>query len=755
MRTETVAAINNLFNDTNKQFEEIVNFYKKNEITVDDILNQDAVGLKISPHNVNRFAVQLCDGKDGLSQNEKLAFKLFECAAQKGSGWAKYNAGTAYLLGKYDIKKDIDKAIPLYKEALEKKDELDYQRLEASCQLSLGNAYTEKKLLREALWCFRQVKSEDKDNYKNAQAFIKEILELQLKNIYESIIEMPHFTNLNQFCCDINAIYKVVFEKFQSDLKLKKPEDVFLDETDFTPTGIGNRLPIIEVSYKEFMNIFTHLTRKFPEKEAYYNKYIRLLTYEFSKANPNIKLESLPQVERLSINEKQINVKPGWFLVSPILEGYELPMISEINFKMDIELAEIELKKAQEKSTLADSYLEKARNNKMPNGFIEELRQKAVEFEKQKSAPEKLFNEAKQKYDSLINEAENKEFQRQIQTEKHFFSPHRTNNPFTRDKALLIQKNRIVEGQEEVQALKLTDVPSRRMITAEISTIEASLRLYGRGNSDYDAEYGWHTASRELVGYYNDHEIKHGNTEEIQLGATEISYYQKVNPHCNHTGDYFMFVLGNYNNIISIINSITGTQMESIQTEKEKKLAEYMLRFSKHGIPVSLGELKELNPKAIDESVNEINRIFYHCFVKEPARWMLPRATENELPFAIAQIRAVKLIIHGYLSMSDVFAQYAPYGVFTDKEVGKNIAKVREKIRNINRMYTQLVLMPQQEHAGKHVSFFKSHKSGQFVTTRKELHHELKDAYGGDSDTDDEGYDSDTADKLYSGAFKF
>lgn len=94
--------------------------------------------------------------------------------------------------------------------------------------------------------------------------------------------------------------------------------------------------------------------------------------------------------------------------------------------------------------------------------------------------------------------------------------------------------------------------------------------------------------------------------------------------------------------------------------------------------------------------------------------------------------------------MQDVFSQDAPFGVFTGTNIGENIARVRGKIKEIDRLYIEFCLKPTVE-TSKQVTFFRTHKKGEFVTTRQQLHADLREGYGGDSDTDGEGYDSDTA----------
>jgi hypothetical protein len=310
--------------------------------------------------------------------------------------------------------------------------------------------------------------------------------------------------------------------------------------------------------------------------------------------------------------------------------------------------------------------------------------------------------------------------------------------------AITLHQNRCVEKKEEMKSINVSLIPARRAITAERSTSESSLCLFGHPWGEYNTELGWNIAKRRTEdSIYSSYEVHTGNQEKVTLGGTEITYEQRVNPHFNHRGDYYMYDLGEYSNIINTIDIITGYAVEN-----EKFLAKLMLEYSRTGKAINAGDLEtaEIKLNATPSNVHALNRILYHCFVKEIARWQLPKqADTHELPWATAQFRAVKLIAMGHLRMRDVFAQYAPYGVFTGKEIGKNIESVREKMKAINRLYIEACLKQKSDQFSKHIAFFKDHKKGEFITTRQQLHADLREGYGGESDTDGEGYDSETA----------
>lgn len=463
---------------------------------------------------------------------------------------------------------------------------------------------------------------------------------------------------------------------------------------------------------------------------------------DVSKAAPNL-LDLATSKPTDAKSDKKVVKQLPLVRLSPILDGYNLayPIFTQL------QLRKSEFDSVKEVLTLARRQLFGPISQNLPSETVQGLFLKVRELTNQEKASEINYENAKREHDAFLDAAFSKELQRQVQTEKHFFSAARTQKQKTREMALLLQDNRMLTDAKDVKLISVSGIPARRMITAELSTIKASLEIHGRGDG-YNTNLGWNSVNSKRKTLYFPHEQK-ANLEKVLLGNSEIRYRHKIHPHCNHMGDYHMEDLGSYKNIICDINSVTGTTAGNKQVEKEKQLAALMLRFSKTGKAVTLEELKQLKAAANEDAVIKINRIFYHCFVKEIVRWMQPKDPSHELPLAIAQLRAVKLIQIDILCMEDVFAQFAPYGVFTGKEIGKNIDEVRKKIRLINSLYLESILKEKPEGMVQHMTFFKQHKDAEFITTRAQLHRELQETYGAESDTDDEGYDSDTAEILY------
>jgi len=278
--------------------------------------------------------------------------------------------------------------------------------------------------------------------------------------------------------------------------------------------------------------------------------------------------------------------------------------------------------------------------------------------------------------------------------------------------------------------------------------VEASLTTYGRHAKYALTDQKWYKAE-----YDSKHSEKpaYSNFESVSLYNTKIRYRHRVNPHRNNLGDYFMDEIGTYEDILRHLQKITFNRDENIQNNNEKLIAQWMMRYASTGQALSLQELQNMSANATQNDLNTLHRIFYHCLIKEISCRMLPGDESRDLPLATAQARAIKLLANGHLHLKDVFAQDAPYGVFTGKEImkGENFEQLKRKIARIDRKYFAFLHQePIEENTDANYIL-------QLFQPRQSLHNDLLEFYGGDNDTAGEGYDSDTAEKEYSGVFKF
>jgi hypothetical protein len=693
-------SLNNLYLDVNKQLEKLVEYYKAGRITLDDIINYKAIGLTLAASALNYFSVKVFSGTDGITANQENAGKIWIVASDLGSYWAKWNLvnnnlcrdRSSYLYLLDEIYKNINKL---------KSDEATFKKEEHKIIFYAARGYFENKKYSEAWNAFlkvpEKVDSQDNPEYQQAQRYleaIKKIAQGQLNGMFHKATPVSQSVK-------------------EAEVKVASPAVVAgATAVDNTTAGIA------------MLSATTATTAT--------------TSLSTSSNVPNDSTKMI--VSRYSLFE-------GLDAYDP----YELQAVI-IAFKK----AELEFDIARDAHSKAKDALDNSKQALDPKFLIDAF----IEVEKQKlqqmNEIEKSYNAAKTKYDEAMSIATTKEVRRQVQTEKHFFAIERNKNPLSHGSALHILQQRQRE-KNDVKTIPLvaTGVTVRSLIAAEHAVIRASLQIFGMPRGYNSAAFPWTLKSIEK--YRTDYSVSdqlYGHWEAVQLADVVITYHHRIDPHENHVGDFYMNDLGTYSGIYNFLEGLAW-EGNGIKFEKEQQLAKWMLRYTKTGQPITLDELKTIQDNTDVEEVKRLMRIFYHCFVKEPASWMIPRDEANELPLATVQLRAVKLITQGFLHLKDVFGKDSDYGVFTGKDIGSNIAKLHEKVHRINKLYIENVLLSKGANRGGYFDFKRQHPEADAVTTRSELHQELIDDFGGGDDTDGEGYDSDTAEQLYPSTYKF
>jgi hypothetical protein len=465
------------------------------------------------------------------------------------------------------------------------------------------------------------------------------------------------------------------------------------------------------------------------------------------------------------------------FLIEDCLEKY-IPDIKEVT------AVTTELKQIEER-------LKEQLRKRVISSLTDPKASADVQRQKELSAKIQVFYPLKEK---ATDDAHILRQKREIQTEKHFFNPRRTSKQFPLTMATTLQNSRFSDnGGKPVDIPINQSAPTRQIITAELSTMQASLSVYGRGQNQVNGQsvmhgdpkaktayhknaFRWHEDSREKRTYANKGkrtvvEECYSHQEKLKLDGISIAQYrQKTNPHRNYIGNAQVFDLGkpggdgSYFDIIKFLDKIAGNNKYAANLGNEKKIAKYMLRFTKTGRTVNLQELKAIYSYATQDDLNILTTIFYHCFVKEITGRMLPADRLNDLPLATAQARALLLLQEGIIRMRDVFGkqgQYTSndgkYAVFTASNAVTQEAiekDLKPKINSINNLYMQHIVSKKLSSQGQ-LDFFKEHSIDTCVSAREELHQTLCEVFGGDGDTDGEGYDSDTGDTLYPSTFNF
>lgn len=378
--------------------------------------------------------------------------------------------------------------------------------------------------------------------------------------------------------------------------------------------------------------------------------------------------------------------------------------------------------------------------------------------------------------------------ERQLQVEERFFDSMRTKSSDSLRLARELQSNRLVGEAKEVVAVNIQNQPIRRLITAERAAMKTSLDLYGYG------DLGWHRAPEnrgDNGSNYAHFETIAWQVNEKPLEAKSISlpveesmsissqqsisleevslpinirYQYKQAAETvgfnNHVGNFWAEGLGTTSQIyVKLKRIIECEQDDEKSRDNQKRFASYLRRYSKNAEPITLKELRGMNAEASPDDVIILNKIFYHYSVKEITRRLLPKAELHKLPWALAYARTLTLMEEGYLTVKQVFAEDAPFGPPTSKEIAKNIEVVQKKFADIDELYEKYILKP--KHALAWGTFFNApalkpsvgaggvlkDPSAEYrlVASRKVYRQELQEAFGGGYDTDGDGYETDDA----------
>jgi hypothetical protein len=327
------------------------------------------------------------------------------------------------------------------------------------------------------------------------------------------------------------------------------------------------------------------------------------------------------------------------------------------------------------------------------------------------------------------------ELERQYEVQRRFFDPQRCQKSVTKELAVALQDYRLSDTDDH--CLDVSDHVPRRLITAERSTIEASINTLDIKKNPEDPfnQLGWIDKKDECA----------------QLGATQFSYYQNPNSlkrpqhHTNHLGNFFMTIpharSGSYDDILNFLLRLAKSFRKEVNKSGEQALMKLMLDYAKKGAPITLRNLKKVNAVALQSDCDQLNALCYFLFVKEICRRMPCEMEIHDIPVAIIHARAMQLVLAGHLSFYDVFRPDANYGVVTGRNIYWEHDKVMRKMHRVNRLYNQLIL--QTQHSQELHAFFRKHPEAQVIASRKQLRKELQETYGGASDTDGSGYTTD------------
>lgn len=327
---------------------------------------------------------------------------------------------------------------------------------------------------------------------------------------------------------------------------------------------------------------------------------------------------------------------------------------------------------------------------------------------------------------------------RRHQAETKFFDPKRCVKP----ERLIGLTNEIIAHRynttsQLVAPVNLDNTSARTVITAENAFLKSIVALTG----DRNPNLGIPTA-REKDWEIGDYSGKtgFGPVERYQVSGTEVKAEHRTKPKRERLGDSFLPDHGTYDRSIYPLLFKLGEGIKA----NEIQLTKFMLRYGKTHQGPTLEELQVLCPEAEKNDVEEFTRVCFLVMEKEQAQWHCATKETHQLGMAVAQAWSLIMLEAGYITMEEVFKNNTLFGVYSQTKLVDQPKQVADSCDRINRLYLQYL---KTKNTDDYFTFLKRHikkdKGSECAITQEQMRQDLRYVYGGDSDSDNEGYDTD------------
>ncbi|MDF2941053.1 MAG: hypothetical protein K0R66_1695, partial [Gammaproteobacteria bacterium] len=237
----------------------------------------------------------------------------------------------------------------------------------------------------------------------------------------------------------------------------------------------------------------------------------------------------------------------------------------------------------------------------------------------------------------------------------------------------------------------------------------------------------------------SDRESHYGPEELYMVGSTPIRVRHSADPNPQRLGHSYMPTHGSYDSIYSGVL----TKLIHDNADNEKTLASYIIRYGRSHQTVSIEELKALNPEANNIDLERFNQFCFLIMSKEQSQWLSASKEVYQLGMTVSQARCLIMLEAGFIKFEEAFKNDARFGVYSQKEILSCPEKVEKACKAIEALYIEYL---KTHRAGQYLAFYKRNlgkPAVELVLTRKQAHEDLVYVYGGEDDTDGEGYDTD------------
>lgn len=146
-------------------------------------------------------------------------------------------------------------------------------------------------------------------------------------------------------------------------------------------------------------------------------------------------------------------------------------------------------------------------------------------------------------------------------------------------------------------------------------------------------------------------------------------------------------------------------------SEKTKKIAEWIIRYGKHQQSVTLEELKGICPDLTEEQlqqyIDKFNRICFLVMAKEQVQWLSATNPRYQLGLAVAQARCLIMMEAGYITLKDAFSS-GVFRVYTGTDLVNDPSRMANPCKKINDLYLAYL---QSQRPLDYMGFFKKYIS--------------------------------------------
>jgi len=675
-------------------------------------------------------------------EQQKFAPKFYKLAADRDSSLGCRNYAICLLEGKYDLEKSANQALTYINKAVELDKKLPEKHRFKFLLVKIIFENKETDNLLPLLFDYVKGQLELKKG-KEAIEALNYCGETLIPSITKKIIDEPrddkHLeTTINEIDSIINLCKIFTLEEIKEKINSLNNKFYYL---------IGRCYELLETPQKAWPAYATIIDTN---SEVYCDAAEakkRVLKNEFDKMQKEIFGETpLQEFFLRELNDKSkpqkrekynltlwenfdlpANFAKGWSKRSEDNESFHIADQSKIEENFEKRKTQIEsLITAKETEIELYQEHEKSKNKR---GVNSSRSVKSTELKKDLKALKAVKEQLEKKYHDYL--PENRKVFRRHKAEQTFFDPLRSKKlaDIVELAKQIVDYRYNVNGSDMIP-IKLEGYSSRLLISAEKLYQNAIIHLSGKKKIPILSI----PVIEKIDGSnYGPHEI-------YDVSGTKVNLQHITNPYPQRLGRIYLPNVGTYDDYVYS----TLKKLSEDNRNKEQQLATFMIRYGNHHTPVKLKELETIYNSATENDVNDFHEICFLVMEKEQAQWLSSTEEDIQLGLSVAQARCAIMIKEGFLSFEDAFINKAEFGIYSRKRLYLNRRSVRKYCKHVDELYLTYL---QSKNPLIHNTFFKetiiTGKSLDRVLTREQAHQDLKEVYGGDSDTESDGYDSD------------